>query len=99
MSCVSSSLVFKAVGLHGRERESAGSYGSSEGPDVRGCTPSEIEHRFGASKDGGTDDMKFFDGVDMGAVSTIGQLDVAEADTVGAMVDEDVVGLNVYDHE
>lgn len=35
----------------------------------------------------------------MGAVSTVGQLDVAEADTVGAIVDEDIVGFDIYDHE
>lgn len=72
----------------------------SERPDVRWRPPTQIQHCLGAVEYCCSDDVTLFEWarlwVDHESVSTVAELDVAEAVRCTAIVDKDVVRFNVY---
>lgn len=74
-------------------------YRSSQRPNICGWTPDKVKHRFRASKDGGPNDMFFDDGANMCAISAVCQFDIAKATSTVTIVDQYVIGFDIYHPE
>lgn len=69
-------------------------------PHICRSFPPKIKHRLGASKDGRANNWTFNwirVGVDHTCVPTISQLHFSEASRIVTIIDEDVIGLDIYD--
>lgn len=68
---------------------------STQRPDIGRWTPDKIEHRFRASEDSSTNDMFFGNGVNVCAITTVCQFDIAEPILGITIVDQYVIRFDI----